>query len=93
LFTEYSYAFDVASSPIKMSYENEKEHFKVLLICYDPTLIGTVESCLKLQGGLCIETASSNDEALTKIKKTRPDVIVGDFTGLSMTLARKVLIW
>jgi DNA-binding NarL/FixJ family response regulator len=67
-----------------MSGKDEKQEIKVLLVCYDPTVVRTVKSCLEFQGGLRIETASSNDEALVKIEKTTPDVIVGDFTGLCM---------
>lgn len=64
-----------------MSYKNGKEEIKVLMVCYDPSIAGAEKSCLELQGGLCIETASSNDEVLAKIEKTAPDVIIGDFTG------------
>jgi DNA-binding NarL/FixJ family response regulator len=84
LFTEYSYASSVVSLLIKMSCKDEKEKIKVLLVCYDPGVAGTAKSCLEVQGGLCIETASSNSDALAKIEKTKPDVIIGDFTGLWM---------
>jgi DNA-binding NarL/FixJ family response regulator len=66
---------------IKMPYENEKREINVLLICYDPGLVRTEKCCLEVQGGLCVATALSNDEALVKIEKMRPDVIVGDFAG------------
>lgn len=70
-----------------MSRKNGKEEIKVLLVCYDPSIVGTEKCCLELQGGLCIETASSNDEALAKVEETTPDVIIGDFTGF-MVCAR-----
>jgi DNA-binding NarL/FixJ family response regulator len=64
-----------------MLHKDGKEETKVLLVCYDTSAVETEKCCLELQGGLCIETASSNDEALAKIEKTTPDVIIGDFTG------------
>jgi DNA-binding NarL/FixJ family response regulator len=64
-----------------MLHKNGKE-IKVLFVCYDPTIIESEKRCIELQGGLCVETASSNDEAVAKIEKSTPDVIVGDFTGI-----------
>jgi len=64
---------------------NEKGKIKVLLVCYDPTTIQPETRCLQLQAGLYIETASSNEEALVKLEKTKPDVIVCDFTGFRVS--------
>jgi len=67
-----------------MSNKAEKEEICALLICYDPTLVGTESLCLESQGGLCIETALSSKEAMEKIGKKKPDVIIGDFAGISV---------
>ena len=66
-----------------MPLKNKKGEIHVLLVGYDPIVIKTEKNCLEDQGGLCVETALSNDEALAKMKETKPDVIVGDFTGIS----------
>jgi CheY-like chemotaxis protein len=67
-----------------MSYNSEKEEIRVLLVGYDSLLIEIEKKCLELEGGLYIATASSNDEALVKIEKTTPDVIICDFDKLEI---------
>jgi DNA-binding NarL/FixJ family response regulator len=59
---------------------DKKEEYRigVLLVMHDPMLLETTADCLNFQGGLNIETALSTDEAETKMKKTKPDVVVCD---------------
>jgi len=73
-----------------MSYENEKREIKVLMVCYDPASVSIEECLLGGQGGLRVVTASSNNEALDTIEKTKPDVIVGDSPGFSVNGRAKI---
>ncbi|HMK94168.1 MAG TPA: response regulator [Candidatus Limnocylindrales bacterium] len=50
----------------------------VLLVQGNPDLLALTKKCLLLQGDLVVETASSTTEALEKMGKTEPDVIVCD---------------
>ncbi len=58
--------------------KNEQKLIRVLLIIYEPILLETTAECLNLQGGLITETALSIDEAMTKMQKTKFDVVVCD---------------
>jgi DNA-binding NarL/FixJ family response regulator len=81
VFTECSYAFYSIQLLIEMPQKKEKEKIHVLFVCRDLGLIEAEKSCLEHQGGLWIETAVSNDEALTKLERTKPDVIIGDWSS------------
>ena len=48
----------------------------VLLVDYNQHFLKCTELCLEELGGISVETASSSGEALEKIEKKRPDVIV-----------------
>jgi DNA-binding NtrC family response regulator len=81
-----------------MHKQKTKQNIEVLLLDSDTEFLGVSKECLKLQGNLNIETATSSNEALTKIetKTSKPDVIVcghltstTDCFGLLKTLRGK----
>jgi CheY-like chemotaxis protein len=57
---------------------NVKPSISVLFIDDEPAFSTSVKQCLELVGSLCIETASSADEAIEKMKEKYYDVIVSD---------------
>ncbi|UCC58993.1 MAG: response regulator [Candidatus Bathyarchaeum sp.] len=60
-----------------MQASNKKERIKVLFVDDDVEFLKSAKQCLKLQGAFDVESASSADEVLEKMKK-KPDVIVCD---------------
>ena len=63
---------------IELQNRNEKRRIRVVLVdSYTDSLYCT-KDILNLQGGLDIETAVSSDEAIAKMKKMKPDVVVCD---------------
>jgi DNA-binding NtrC family response regulator len=61
-----------------MQKANRKRQTKVLLVDCDLNLLRVSRECLRLQGDIDVETALSSDEALEKLKKLKPDVIISD---------------
>ena len=57
---------------------HKKRKISVLLVDYDKISLEITKECLNLQADIHIETATSNDEALEKMEKLKPDVIVCD---------------
>lgn len=55
---------------------NKIQPINVLIVDYDKQYAVTIKHCLELQCGLTVENAFSADEAIEKIKKSNPDVIV-----------------
>ena len=50
----------------------------VLFVDDELAFSAVVKQCLDLVGSLCVETASSADEAIEKMKEKKYDVIVSD---------------
>jgi DNA-binding NtrC family response regulator len=61
-----------------MQTSKKKEQTKVLLVDDDSALLKSAKQCLELHGNFDIESASSVNEALEKMTKTKTDVIVCD---------------
>lgn len=61
-----------------MQASNKREPIQVLFVDDDEEFLKSVKQCLKLQGNFDIESASSADEAMEKMKKKKPDAIVCD---------------
>ena len=55
-----------------------KKPVKILFIDHDVEFLKSAIPCLKLKGNYDVETASALDEALEKIERTQPDVIICD---------------
>lgn len=62
-----------------MNLNDQERRISVLLVDDDQAFARIAKECLVLQGGLCVETAFSSHEALSKIEKIAPDVIVYSF--------------
>jgi DNA-binding NarL/FixJ family response regulator len=56
----------------------KEEPIQVLHIDDDKSFLESAKQCLNLQGDFVIESASSVDEALEKMRKKEPDVIICD---------------
>lgn len=61
-----------------MQASNKREPIKVLFVDDDEEFLKSAKQCLKLHGNFDIESASSVDEAMEKMKKKKPDAIVCD---------------
>ncbi len=61
-----------------MQTSKNKKRIKVLFVDDDVEFLKSAEQCLKLQGDFEIESASSVDEAMKKMKKKKPDAIICD---------------
>jgi len=61
-----------------MQASNKKEAIQVLFVDDDEEFLKSAKQCLKLQGNFDIESASSVDEAMEKMRKKKPDAIVCD---------------
>ena len=61
-----------------MQDSNKREPIKVLFVDDDEEFLKSAKQCLKLQGNFDIESASSVDETMEKMKKKKPDAIVCD---------------
>jgi DNA-binding NtrC family response regulator len=61
-----------------MQASNKKEQIKILFVDDDEEFLKGAKQCLNLQGNFGIESASSVDEALEKMKKKKPDAIICD---------------
>jgi PAS domain S-box-containing protein len=57
----------------------EKKLIRVLHVDDEPALLKVAKQCLELQSEFEVDTASSVNEALEKLKKTNYDVIVSDY--------------
>ena len=74
------YVSDLLSNSILfgMQNSNKKEKTKILFVDDDVEFLKSAKQCLKLQSNFDIESAFSADEAMEKMRKKRPDVIVCD---------------
>ena len=62
-----------------MQKPNEKRNqIAVLMVDDDPDFLSSAKKCLSLEGDFDIEIALSSEEALEKMAKKKPDVIVCD---------------
>ena len=57
---------------------NKREPIQILFVDDDEEFLESAKQCLKLQGNFDIESASSVDEAIEKMQKKKPDVIICD---------------
>jgi CheY-like chemotaxis protein len=55
-----------------------KPSISVLFVDDEPAFSAVVKQCLELLGSLCVDTATSADEAIEKMKEKKYDVIVSD---------------
>jgi DNA-binding NtrC family response regulator len=60
--------------------ENKKRSLRILLIDCDEKFLKISRHCLAVHDHFEIETAKSTEEASTKMKETKPDVIVSDLS-------------
>ncbi len=58
---------------------SERELIRVLHVDDDFSLLKVAKQCLEMQGPFQVDTASSVDEALEKMKKERYDAVVSDY--------------
>jgi PAS domain S-box-containing protein len=70
--------------PVESSAEvvvelNEKKRIRVLHVDDEPSLLKIAKQCLEMQGPFQVETASSAEEALEKMKKESYDAVVSDY--------------
>ena len=61
-----------------MKSHNRSEQIRVLFVDDNVDFLKSAKQCLKLHGNYEVESASSVDEALEKMKKSKPDVIICD---------------
>jgi len=61
-----------------MQASNKREPIQVLFVDDEEEFLKSAKQCLKLQGNFDIESASSADEAMEKMRKKKPDAIVCD---------------
>ena len=61
-----------------MQASNKKERTKVLFVDGNRKFLKTAKYCLELRGNFEIESATSVEEALQKLKKKKTDAIVCD---------------
>lgn len=74
----------MAESAVESSAEvvvdlNEKEPIRVLHVDDETSLLRIAKQCLEMEGSFQVDTASSVDEALEKVKKGSYDAVVSDF--------------
>ena len=62
----------------KMQTQNKTGNIKLLLVDDNLEFLKSAKQCLQLHGKYVIESASSVDEALEKMKTIKPDAIVCD---------------
>ena len=62
-----------------MNLNGIERRLSVLLVDDDRAFACIAKECLALQGGLCVETAFSSHEAISKMERIKPDVIVCSF--------------
>ena len=65
-------------SEFRMKSHNRSEQIRVLFVDDNVDFLKSAKQCLKLHGSYEVESASSVDEALEKMKKSKPDVIICD---------------
>lgn len=58
---------------------NEKKPIKVLHVDDEPSLLKIAKQCLEMQGPFQVDTASSVEEALEKLKKETYDAVISDY--------------
>jgi PAS domain S-box-containing protein len=74
----------LAESAVESSAEvvvdlNEKEPIRVLHVDDETSLLRIAKQCLEMEGSFQVDTASSVDEALEKVKKGSYDAVVSDY--------------
>jgi PAS domain S-box-containing protein len=70
--------------PVESSAEvvvdlNEKKTIRVLHVDDEDSLLKVAKQCLEMQGSFQVDTASSADEAIEKMKKEKYDIILSDY--------------
>ena len=70
--------FRQPSPLLSMQTQNRNEPIKILLVDDNIEFLKSAKQCLKLHGNYNVESASSVDEALEKMKQNRPDAIICD---------------
>ena len=74
----------MAESAVESSAEvvvdlNEKEPIRILYVDDETSLLRIAKQCLEMEGSFQVDTASSVDEALEKVKKGSYDAVVSDY--------------
>jgi PAS domain S-box-containing protein len=68
----------LADSPSKLVIDSH-DKIRVLHVDDDQGLLTVAKQCLEIEPRICVDTASSAEEALDKLEKERYDVIVSDY--------------